>query len=901
MVNNKNYDYWFNERLRGMGHPELIGQPRKHMDDKVWHDAHDWAARQLRREGFTSAKDRRRAGTDDRAAHDLMDDKSWAKQQGLENYLGGGAGGPAFNWIDPLGSGQGKDRSDGKTRRPDAEGKEAENGEAPGGEDEDTGEDAGSTDPNETVKPEESDDGYNLASDPAARQNYADKNDLMDRAEEAEQADDEEPGIGEDADAKSDLPEFQKEGGPGGPAKPEGPGISKAAELGGEAAKLGEAAEGAAAAETAAAAAATAAAETETVVGIAAFLGSGWGLVVSIVIAIIIFFLTLFMFQTLAAAFPTTKCDEASADAANGSVIVIDPGHPSELDSSNSIADYANDLANWLRSKTGATSGTSGHGVSEREVNQKVANYLQTELQSRGYDAILTKDNADTFMSNYDRGQLAKQKNATAIIKLHNDGNGPKDGIVFYRSNPDVIKNKWDTKGANGEYFARRKDSTISQDNGFAKALNKAFDAAKLTYASGSAYPSEVREHPSNAGFGYTYNIPTSLVEMASLKVKKDADFIGDASNQKKVAIAIADGVEIYFPKSGATVNDLGKANSSGYYQLPKSSFYKRNVNGGSPPSQQWGGKTLVNTILAVGQTWSSKHPEEKFGVGDLNAPGHKSHKKGIDVDIYSRGKLFMSLPGHSNNSNYERSLAIELGKDFIDTGVIDTIFYYDQAVVTAVNKYADDKKLPGKMSLLSQHDDHFHVRVVDGKDPTAAGGTAVNNNCAEEVDTDTTDDSGDNPAALDGDITELRKTWKKYRKVGKITKQSIGDIDGDVANGKVRAQTIRTALQMADYLDSKDKGPLEISVMKTGHKPGTLHWIGLAFDIGDESVAKTLMPWAYAHADELSIDELIYKNTAIGVSANKYNLRNGKPFNYSAQTLAGHTNHIHVGVYVDE
>jgi len=624
--------------------------------------------------------------------------------------------------------------------------------------------------------------------------------------------------------------------------------------------------------------------------------------VLALVIAgiIILTFVIWLLLYTFAIAYPGDDCKDASGGAASTSIVVIDPGHPSELDTSNSLADYAKDKLNWETNQTGATGGTSGNGVVEREVNQQVAKYLQTELTSKGYDAILTKDNANTFMSNYDRGQLAKEKKADIIIKLHNDGDGPVPGMVFYTSNPDVIKSKWDVKGANNEYVLRRKDSTIDKDAALAKALNEAFDAAKLKYSSGSAYPSEVREHPSNAGFGYTYDIPTSLVEMASLKQAKDAAFIKTAENQKKVAKAIAVGVATYLPKSNATVTNLGDPNSAGYYQLPKSSYYTRNANGGSPPSQQWGGKTLINTLLAVGQTWSNLHPNDKFSVGDLNAPGHKSHKTGIDADIYSTGKLFMSLPGHADNPNYDRSLAIELAKTFMDTGTIDTIFYYDQEVVTAVNKYANEKKLSGKMSLLSQHDDHFHVRVVDGKDPlTTATATGSSKQCTEEE--APTTDSADAPANLDGDLTALRKTWTEYRKAGKITKQSIGDIDGDVANGKVRAQTIKTALQMADYLDSKKKGPLQISVMKTGHKPGTLHWVGLAFDIGNESVAKTLMPWAYANADTLNLDELIYDNSAIGVGSNKYNLKNGKQFNYSSSTLSGHTNHIHVGVYVDE
>jgi murein endopeptidase len=177
---------------------------------------------------------------------------------------------------------------------------------------------------------------------------------------------------------------------------------------------------------------------------------------------------------------------------------------------------------------------------------------------------------------------------------------------------------------------------------------------------------------------------------------------------------------------TSGTIN-YGSPNKDGYYQLPTSSNYDLNVSGGTPRAEQWGGKTLIETIDTVATTWNAKHPTERLGIGDLNASGHLSHQKGIDVDIFSLNAIFMSTPGHVKNPKYDKNLAIELGKMIADTGTVEYIFYNDPAVNSAVNSYMKSKKLPGKIEPWSGHDDHFHLRVTDGakvKGSTNAGAT---------------------------------------------------------------------------------------------------------------------------------------------------------------------------------
>lgn len=61
---NKDYDYYFNSYLQRTGNGSLVGKSRSHMDDATWRSAHDFSVKQLRRNGFTGAKDRQGASTE---------------------------------------------------------------------------------------------------------------------------------------------------------------------------------------------------------------------------------------------------------------------------------------------------------------------------------------------------------------------------------------------------------------------------------------------------------------------------------------------------------------------------------------------------------------------------------------------------------------------------------------------------------------------------------------------------------------------------------------------------------------------------------------------------------------------------------------------------------------------
>jgi len=57
-------------------------------------------------------------------------------------------------------------------------------------------------------------------------------------------------------------------------------------------------------------------------------------------------------------------------------------------------------------------------------------------------------------------------------------------------------------------------------------------------------------------------------------------------------------------------------------------------------PDHTWGRPVLVSLVLAVASDHARAHPGERVTVGDLDAPGprHKTHRGGVDVDLYLPG-----------------------------------------------------------------------------------------------------------------------------------------------------------------------------------------------------------------------------------------------------------------------
>ena len=107
--------------------------------------------------------------------------------------------------------------------------------------------------------------------------------------------------------------------------------------------------------------------------------------------------------------------------------IAIDPGHQSpkvDMSDKEPLGPGSTEM------KAKATGGTQGKftGVPEYELNMNISRLLKTELEKRGYQVLLTRQDNETAISNKERAELTTQWGADIYVRIH--GNGNEDSSV---------------------------------------------------------------------------------------------------------------------------------------------------------------------------------------------------------------------------------------------------------------------------------------------------------------------------------------------------------------------------------------------------------------------------------------------------------------------------------------
>jgi N-acetylmuramoyl-L-alanine amidase len=208
----------------------------------------------------------------------------------------------------------------------------------------------------------------------------------------------------------------------------------------------------------------------------------------------------------------------AIAGPANGPIICVDPGHPSEV-----------------------SDGTKGGLITEMHAAWLVSLKFRALLVSAGYQVVLTKTSEKQMVTNRRRAEIGNHYKAKFMVRLHCD-DGNHEGIAMYYPDRSVklqghfgpSKEVLKTSAAYAKVFHRVVVGALK---------DKLHDAGLHT--DGQSYVGGKQGALTGSVFS---EIPVVLVEMAVLSNPTDDKFISSEQGQMRLAKALSLGVKSLVP-----------------------------------------------------------------------------------------------------------------------------------------------------------------------------------------------------------------------------------------------------------------------------------------------------------------------------------------------------------------
>ncbi|WP_027293480.1 N-acetylmuramoyl-L-alanine amidase family protein [Robinsoniella sp. KNHs210] len=216
---------------------------------------------------------------------------------------------------------------------------------------------------------------------------------------------------------------------------------------------------------------------------------------------------------------------ETEESKAQGPIVAVDAGHQGPgQDMSRTEANGPGSEVMKARLATGTTGSVSG--LDEYELNLDVSLKLQTELEKRGYQVVMTRTTHEVDLGNIDRATIANEAGADILVRIH--ANGSEDSSVAgaltmapTQSNPYV--------GSISEECMRLSQCLIDRYCEATGLINRGILA-----------------EDEMTGINWS-QVPVTILEMGFMTNPGDDAYMADAANQDVMVQGIANGIDDYF------------------------------------------------------------------------------------------------------------------------------------------------------------------------------------------------------------------------------------------------------------------------------------------------------------------------------------------------------------------